>query len=335
MADERTTRARAWVFTLNNPEDEDDTYVHEFTRDPAVKYFVFQREEGAAEGTPHLQGYLYFTGARTLRAVRSVDCLSGAHWERRRGRHDQARDYCMKSEGRVSGPHEGGTPPEQGRRSDIHKLVDFVIENPEKTLKQLMQHVELRYATFKYQTHVQRLKLVMTPKRDFLTQCTWLYGATGTGKSHLACRLASENGSVDCFHKMPDNRWWDGYAGENAIIDDFASSMPYRELLRLLDEYPHSVEVKSSAVQFTSRIVVITSHAPPWEHYPNIADKSELRRRLRGRVFHCTAVGIVVPVGWVVTTGHYPSYIPSARRSRTQAVDEPTNAPLARPMGWL
>ncbi len=313
-------RARGWLFTLNNPADADDIYEHEFNRDDHVRYYVFQREEGAAEGTPHLQGYLYFTNARTLTAVRGIDCLSGAHWERRRGTHKQARDYCMKEDTRVSGPFEGGEPPEQGRRNDLHALVDYVIANPEKSLEHLMVDVELRYAVFKYYSHVLRLRHVLSPKRNFLTQSTWLYGATGTGKSHLARRLASENGSVPCFYKMLDNRWWDGYAGENVVFDDFASSTSYRQLLRILDEYPLSVECKGGTLQFGSRIIIITSHDPPWDQYPGTADKSELRRRLRGRVFHCDRIGSVLPAQWPryreYPAGHSSIYVPDTRTRR-------------------
>jgi len=309
------SRKRAWMFTLNNPDMDDDLYEAEFRRDASIRYYVFQREEGLSEGTPHLQGYLYLHSGKTLMALvrGAIDCLQGAHWEFRRGTHEQAKAYCSKADTRVSGPYEGGEPPAQGRRTDLHTLVDFVIEHPEMTMRELLNNADLRYAAFKNQNNVAKLRLIYMPKRDFLTQCTWLYGPTGTGKSFLARKLAGEHDTVPVYYKMPDNRWWEGYSGENTIIDDFASSMPYRELLRIIDQYPHTVEIKGAAVQFSSKLLIITSHSPPWDHYPNVGDKSELRRRLNGRVFYCSAIGTVVPVEWFhagrAPSGHHPMYL--------------------------
>jgi len=45
----------------------------------------------------------------------------------------------------------------------------------------------------------------------------WCYGAPGTGKSHYAREI-----SGDSLYLKPQNKWFDGYTGqENILIDDF------------------------------------------------------------------------------------------------------------------
>lgn len=67
--------------------------------------------------------------------------------------------------------------------------------------------------------------------------------------------------------------WFEGYdpiQHTTVLIDDFFSDAPYRWLLRLLDRYPMWVPVKGGAVQFTPKVVYITSNSPLAELYPNI-----------------------------------------------------------------
>ncbi len=275
-------RSRAWFLTLNNPAHEDSHYEGIFRNHELIKYYVFQRERGES-GTVHIHVYLYFTTVKNRRQVLDLSDMRGSDARARLGTHKQLRDYCTKVETRIAGPYEGGSPPQQGRRTDIHDLVDYIREHPAVEMATLYEHDTLRYAAFKYSRHVRSMQSDVMVARSCMTQTTWLYGETGAGKSYRARLMASLDGPP--YYKMPSNKWWDRYRGEDTVIDEFASSVPYRELLRLVDEYPHRVESKGGSLQFCSKRLIITSHYPPWEQYPNIADKSELRRRLEGRVF--------------------------------------------------
>lgn len=126
--------ARAWCYTFflqdearpvpcgigdGDAPDEQANELHAHLR-----YFVAQREVCPETGRIHWQAYGEFKdpvkGAAIFRAIRVcrrdqrfVELRRGeVHWERRRGRRDQARDYCRKNESRDprpgSGPFEFG-----------------------------------------------------------------------------------------------------------------------------------------------------------------------------------------------------------------------------------
>jgi Putative viral replication protein len=111
--------SKAWLFTLNNHSSVDVPRSLE-----RVKYVIWQEEKGHETATKHLQGYVIFDCSKTLGGLKRI--WPTAHWEIRRGTHEQARDYCSKSDTRVSGPWTLGTPPvgapSSGDRAEISGL---------------------------------------------------------------------------------------------------------------------------------------------------------------------------------------------------------------------
>ena len=81
------------------------------------KYVVCGREIGSENGTPHLQGFVYFENKKSLNQVKEIH--STAHWEAMRGTVNQAAEYCQK-EGDY---FEAGTRPlnqaEKGERGKL------------------------------------------------------------------------------------------------------------------------------------------------------------------------------------------------------------------------
>lgn len=86
---------QAWCFTLNNPTDVQlpSTWPHVF--------LTWQVEKGE-QGTIHLQGYVLFEKRVTLAWIKK-EVNSQAHWEPRKGTHDEAVAYCNKKDTRQEG----------------------------------------------------------------------------------------------------------------------------------------------------------------------------------------------------------------------------------------
>jgi len=135
------SRARAWVFTVNNP----DNRLSLEAFDPELKYGVYQLERGE-QGTPHYQGYLEFINPVSMAQVKNN--LPTAHLERRKGTAVQARDYAMKLETREDGPWEFGefSAPAPGKRTDIQDMKDFILTGDPKTKNQIMDEFPSAYA---------------------------------------------------------------------------------------------------------------------------------------------------------------------------------------------
>lgn len=106
---------RNYVFTWNNPADNYRDKMESLVDSNDAQYLVYQMEEGE-EGTPHLQGYIEWTGRKTLTACKKL--LPKAHWEPRKGTQEQAIEYCTKEDTRVDGPWELG---EKKKQSKVNK----------------------------------------------------------------------------------------------------------------------------------------------------------------------------------------------------------------------
>lgn len=91
-------RCRGWCFTWNNY---DENSVAQLTQKvfPNCKCYAVQEEIGA-NGTPHLQGYLYFNNARTFECVRTTYLLGLSHVEPAKNK-TKALAYCQKEDSRL------------------------------------------------------------------------------------------------------------------------------------------------------------------------------------------------------------------------------------------
>lgn len=111
-------RSRGWCFTINNDTYDDLDSILALD----CNYLVFGFEEGA-QGTPHIQGYVYFSNQRTLQSLSQK--LKRAHLSIARGSASQNRDYCSK-EGDF---YEFGSIPSQGFRTDLSDLIKMINNN--------------------------------------------------------------------------------------------------------------------------------------------------------------------------------------------------------------
>lgn len=85
-------RSNAWMFTLNNPISADISEL--LAESGKVQFAIWQEEVAPTTGTPHLQGYVITKAYGTIKSVKQL--LPSAHWEARRGTHEQAVAYVTK-----------------------------------------------------------------------------------------------------------------------------------------------------------------------------------------------------------------------------------------------
>lgn len=119
-------RSRNWVFTLNRADNDLaalKAQVEELVALPGVQYCSWQVERGEV-GTLHVQGYLQVQSPKSLDpGMKRMQ--SSAHWEVRRGTHEQAKEYTRKEESRVEGPFEfGDERKDQGHRADLDAVCE-------------------------------------------------------------------------------------------------------------------------------------------------------------------------------------------------------------------
>lgn len=271
------SKSRSWVFTINNPTDEDDQHLADLHGN--CRYICYAPEEGE-QGTAHYQGYVVFTSPKTMRAVSRL--LPRAYLAPAKGNAAQNVQYIqgpyIGSDGKTKPLNPGfvscGDMPAQGKRSDIEEVKDLVKQG--KPMREIVP-VCTSYQSLKFAESIQRY---FEPVRDWKPHVEWFYGPTGTGKTRKA--YEELGGAVETYTAMSTGRWWEGYdQHENVLIDDMRKDfMKFHELLRLLDRYPMKVETKGGSRQFVAKKIIITSCYSPRELFEVREDVGQLLRRI-------------------------------------------------------
>lgn len=251
-APKREAASKRWCFTLNNPTDEEIRSLDAWLLSD-YHYAIVGREKGE-QGTPHLQGFCHFRAAKRLSGLKKI--FSRAHWEKARGNDQENEAYCSK-EGDVV--LTLGIPQITNRPSALAEAVAAVKAG--RGMREIAEEFSEIYV--KHGRGLRELALLIGQKpRDFKTEVIVITGPPGCGKSRWAAEFEGSK-----YYKMKGD-WWDGYCGEEVvIIDDFYGWIPFCELLRLTDRYPHKVPVKGAYVEFTSKTIIITSNTPPGNWY--------------------------------------------------------------------
>jgi len=283
--------SREYCFTLNNYTVDERESLTRFANE-YCEYLCFQPERGES-GTPHLQGYFSLTTVRTFGGCKQCfqrinDTFRRVHLEVTRGTKDQAREYCRKPESRDDDAGFGfieigdfALVPEQrgqGSRNDIHAATKVITEGGTlfdvasghaDTFVKFHKGLTALQSILQARPRVRQQGGVFEAPRVF-----WFYGSTGSGKSHA---VYEEVGDEALFIKMPSNHWFDGYFGQDvALFDDFrANWFTYGFLLRVLDKYPLSVEIKGGSVQWSPKTIYITAPNRPEVLYANIANRAD------------------------------------------------------------
>ena len=230
-----TQQARRFILTINNPTQTDEelnSYIESLEH---FKYSCWQREKGEKTGTEHIQMFIIFSIGKRFATIKSY--FPTAHIEKVRGSNSQARDYCSKSETRVSGPYELGTFAEERGRSDIKEFLECIdagLTNIE--LKALFPTLFL-----KSYDKIERLRQekVFNDYKNRLRSLdvTYIYGCAGSGKtSYVVNKYGLEN-----IYRVTnyDKGLFDAYAGQNVLVfDEFNSQIKIEPMLNYLDIYP-------------------------------------------------------------------------------------------------
>lgn len=273
-------RERNWCFTINNYTEEDFVRMSALgqlcndAENSPIRYLIYGLELGEEKKTPHIQGFIIYHNAKTLKTMKK-HFHPTAHLEPARVKDlTLAADYCKK-EGKY---FEFGEPPKQGKRTDQDNakadldkgltIQEVYSNNFSSSCKFWKFYNEYRRLSYRHRDPANPPKVY------------WVYGATGLGKSSYVYKQDPTT------YFKPQGKWWDGYDQQPTIlIDDIAyttSHEYFRFMLTLLDRYPLTVEFKGGSIPFNSPTIYITSDRHPknfWAHLTP-SEYAQFERRL-------------------------------------------------------
>lgn len=266
-------KTRLWCFTNFDLDFKYQEYLDSTT----AEYVAYAEEICPKTKKLHHQGFVYFNGARgSMKQVAKQ--LGKCHVAPCKGNIDQNEDYCSK-QGTLM---EFGTKPKQGFRNDLEAIKDSILEQKLSVDEICIQNPNLYH---QYGRTLNKLEDIALRKRfrTEMTKCEWIYGQTGTGKSHYAFK----DYNPETHYVYPnDGGWWDGYTGQDVvIINEFRGGIMYSELLELLDKWPKTVRRRGrEPVPFLAKLVIITSSLSPRKVYHNIEHKADSIDQLLRRI---------------------------------------------------
>lgn len=245
-------RARGWCLTLNNYTNE------EFVQLQKIGDYGILGKEVGENGTPHLQGYLYFKNKISLRGLKFIS--PRAHFEIAKGTPADNQKYCSKDNAATA----WGKLPQQGERTDLEDAREFLLQSEPMRKVSDMMNLQVTKNAEKWLTYNE-------PKRTEKPLVKWFWGPSGVGKT----RKATDE-LPDAYIKTGSTKWWDGYdAHEDVILDDLRSNhIEFTELLNLLDRYGKRIEHKGGMRQFRAKRIIITSIYSPEEMYAGMQERS-------------------------------------------------------------
>ncbi len=237
------TKSRHWVFTINNPTDNDIPIF-----DDTIDYLVWGRERGDDTGTPHLQGYICFGIRKYLSGVKKH--LPRARLHIMNGTSRQAIMYAKK-EGRFV---ERGCVPKTAAEATKDLWDDIYAKAKRGDLEMIPKNILVRHYH-----GLKRIRQDNPDKPDTLKKRSnvWITAPSGYGKSTYAREMYPD------FYDKPPNKWYTGYKGENTVLLDDFGPMQFKFLgwytKRWSDVFPYPVETKGGGMVIRPEHIVVTS----------------------------------------------------------------------------
>ncbi len=115
------------------------------------------------------------------------------------------------------------------------------------------------------------LEQYLVEPRKEKPQVTWIFGATGTGKSTCVRDYCEAEGLRSYYHDCAAWKWFQFYNGQPVVVlEEFRGAhCPLNTLLRLFDGFPYHVEKKGGARQMRAAEIYITTPYSPHDIYRN------------------------------------------------------------------
>lgn len=277
---EITGGARNWVFTWNNYSPDWRDKLQTWATGNA-SYIIAGAEVAPTTGTPHIQGYVEFSGTKRLSTIVKETEKLGMKFrlDRAKGSALQNKIYCSKeAEDEV---FTMGMPKkkEQGKRNDLVEVKNM-IRSGASELEVADSHFNQWVRYNRSFSQYRNLVMQEAAKRERNVRVYYIWGETGTGKSRY-CRDRSPG--LFSVSEGVTGMWFTGYAYEKEVLfDDFRGTVPLHVLLKYLDRYPVQVPIHGSYMHFNAEVIYITSNVPLEDLYRNADQRSRdaLRRRI-------------------------------------------------------
>lgn len=264
-------RARAFQFTLNEPEYYEDLKA-ELTRLKSLDYLIACREKAPTTGHEHVHVYAHFSSQYKL----NQKILSfGAHIEICKGSPKQNIAYIRKDGNVID---ELGEEPHQGIKS-VRELREMNVDDVDPHLYRIKKEIdEDKREEEGFFSMLKEIKSnnLKAPTIYYLT------GKPGNGKTYKAYQIALENYPEEQIGRIAINNNFFKITNEKAkcfVIEEFRPSQLHAsDFLQFIDKYGFNANVKGGFKYIRPEMILICSVMRPQDIYSYEMNEQFMRR---------------------------------------------------------
>lgn len=276
------SQSRKWSLTINNPQaiGLDHKAIKEILAKFAAKYYCIA-DEIATTGTFHTHVFLLSDSPIRFSTMKSRFPL--AHIEKAYGSAQENRDYIRKegkwastdkSETAIPGTFEewGYLPSEREEKAPLMAQLIQDIQAGKSTTEIILENPKLAFRIKDIDLLRQTLLTEKYSREKRKVEVTYLYGATGVGKTHGIfqrfpaadiCRITNYRGSNGVN--------FDAYRCQDVLVfEEFNSQIPIEDMLSYLDVYPLMLPARYNDRVACYTKVFFTSNTPLTQQYQNV-----------------------------------------------------------------
>lgn len=236
----------------------------EFYKNLKYKYLILGEETCPTTNKKHYQGFIYFDNPRSIKSI--IKDFKPRHIEITKGTPEENKKYCSKEKIIL----EEGELPQQGKRKDLEAIMKDIKEG--MSIEEIADNNPNQWVI--HRKAFNEYKQMKEAKRDWITECIFLWGKTGSGKT----RKAVEDGAKIL---QMDGRFILNYDGEDTILFDDVDNTTFQSrsmLLQLTDRYAITIPIKGGQRNWKPRKIYFTSNYNPEDLF--LFNEEEMKRRL-------------------------------------------------------
>lgn len=273
------SQSRKWNLTINNPETVGLSHevIVEKLKLFCPRYYCLA-DEIATTGTPHTHIFLLADSPIRFSTLKGRFPL--AHIEKALGSAQENRAYIRKegkwansdkAETSIEGSFQewGEMPTPKAEKAPVMAEVIEAIKDGKTTAEIIEDNPALAFKVQQINTLRQTLLSEQYMKENRNVEVTYIYGATGAGKTRGifvrhspmdVCRITNYGS------KRGIN--FDGYSAQDVLVfEEFSSQIPIEDMLSYLDIYPVYLPARYSDRVACFSTVYITSNLPLEQQY--------------------------------------------------------------------
>lgn len=271
--------SKRWVFTWNNYTDDSEEKLKEFSNE--CEWLIYGKEEAPETGTKHLQGFIHLK--KRVRGSYLINKFEGVWFNKAAGNNDQNEKYTKKEGNYV----EYGSKPMTGSEKTKVKWKNAKQAAIEGRYDDIPEDLYVRYVKNFEHIHAKRIKVedrTEWTNNDLHNHRLWLWGPTGSGKTHFAKMFAKKMypDLEECTYLKTLNKWIDGFENQKIMIIDDVDPDGCQHLGRFFkqwgDKWSSPQEIKGGKQDFVVDYVIVTSNYPIDACF-NATDADPIHRR--------------------------------------------------------